>query len=50
MSYLAFWGLLFCFGLLLFRGKHWWRMKEKESLLRLSLSEIEYNLKRNMIA
>ena len=26
MSYLAFWGLLFCFGLLLFRGTHWWRI------------------------
>jgi len=26
MVYLAFWGLLFCFGIILFRGKHWWRI------------------------
>ena len=25
MSYVAFWGLLFSFGVILFRGKHWWR-------------------------
>jgi membrane-associated phospholipid phosphatase len=25
MSYVAFWGLLFSFGIILFRGKHWWR-------------------------
>lgn len=26
MAYLAFWGLLFSFGVLLFQGKHWWRL------------------------
>jgi membrane-associated phospholipid phosphatase len=26
MAYLAFWGLLFCFGIILFQGKHWWRI------------------------
>ena len=26
MSYVAFWGLLFSFGVILFRGKHWWRI------------------------
>ena len=26
MSYVAFWGLLFSFGIILFRGKHWWRI------------------------
>ena len=26
MAFLAFWGLLFCFGLLLFEGKRWWRI------------------------
>jgi undecaprenyl-diphosphatase len=26
MAYLAFWGLLFCFGIILFQGKHWWRL------------------------
>ena len=26
MSYVAFWGLLFSFGLVLFRGKYWWRI------------------------
>jgi membrane-associated phospholipid phosphatase len=26
MSYLAFWGLLFCFGIILFTGKPWWRI------------------------
>jgi undecaprenyl-diphosphatase len=25
MSYVAFWGLLFSFGVILFRGNHWWR-------------------------
>jgi membrane-associated phospholipid phosphatase len=25
MSYVAFWGLLFAFGVILFRGNHWWR-------------------------
>jgi undecaprenyl-diphosphatase len=25
MSYVAFWGLLFSFGIILFKGKHWWR-------------------------
>jgi membrane-associated phospholipid phosphatase len=26
MAYLAFWGLLFCFGIVLFTGTHWWRI------------------------
>lgn len=26
MSYLAFWGLLFSFGIILFRGVRWWRI------------------------
>lgn len=26
MSYIAFWGLLFSFGIILFKGKHWWRI------------------------
>ncbi|MFL5627763.1 MAG: phosphatase PAP2 family protein [Ktedonobacteraceae bacterium] len=26
MAYLAFWGLLFSFGIILFRGKRWWRV------------------------
>src|SRR5947209_5392245 len=26
MSYVAFWGLLLAFGLILFRGKYWWRI------------------------
>lgn len=26
MSYLAFWGLLFSFGIILFRGARWWRI------------------------
>jgi membrane-associated phospholipid phosphatase len=26
MAYLALWGLLFSFGILLFRGRHWWRI------------------------
>lgn len=26
MSYIAFWGLLFSFGIILFRGKYWWRI------------------------
>ncbi len=26
MAYLAFWGLLFSFGIILFRGTHWWRI------------------------
>jgi membrane-associated phospholipid phosphatase len=25
MSYVAFWGLLFSFGIILFRGHYWWR-------------------------
>src|SRR5947209_3219655 len=25
MSYVAFWGLLFFFGIILFKGYHWWR-------------------------
>ncbi len=25
MSYVAFWGLLFSLGVILFRGQHWWR-------------------------
>jgi undecaprenyl-diphosphatase len=25
MAYLAYWGLLFSFGLILFTGRHWWR-------------------------
>ena len=25
MAYVAYWGLLFAFGVLLFRGRHWWR-------------------------
>jgi membrane-associated phospholipid phosphatase len=25
MAYVAFWGLLFAFGVLLFEGRHWWR-------------------------
>jgi membrane-associated phospholipid phosphatase len=25
MAYVAFWGLLFSFGILLFKGNHWWR-------------------------
>lgn len=26
MSYVAYWGLLFTFGIILFRGKRWWRI------------------------
>ncbi len=26
MSYVAFWGLLFSFGCILFKGRHWWRI------------------------
>lgn len=26
MSYVAYWGLLFTFGIILFRGKRWWRV------------------------
>ncbi len=26
MAYLAFWGLLFSFGIIIFRGTHWWRI------------------------
>jgi membrane-associated phospholipid phosphatase len=26
MAYMAFWGLLFSFGIILFRGAHWWRI------------------------
>jgi membrane-associated phospholipid phosphatase len=26
MSYVAFWGLLFSFGIILFRGHYWWRI------------------------
>jgi membrane-associated phospholipid phosphatase len=25
MAYIAYWGLLFCFGVILFQGRHWWR-------------------------
>ena len=25
MAYIAYWGLLFCFGVILFEGRHWWR-------------------------
>src|SRR5258708_1761604 len=25
MAYIAYWGLLFTFGVLLFEGRHWWR-------------------------
>jgi membrane-associated phospholipid phosphatase len=25
MAYIAYWGLLFSFGVILFEGKHWWR-------------------------
>lgn len=25
MSYIAFWGLLFSFGIIVFKGNHWWR-------------------------
>ena len=25
MAYIAFWGLLFAFGVILFQGRHWWR-------------------------
>ena len=25
MAYIAYWGLLFAFGVILFRGRHWWR-------------------------
>ena len=25
MAYVAYWGLLFCFGIILFEGRHWWR-------------------------
>ena len=25
MAYIAFWGLLFSFGIILFKGNHWWR-------------------------
>ncbi len=25
MAYMAFWGLLFSFGIILFKGNHWWR-------------------------
>jgi membrane-associated phospholipid phosphatase len=25
MVYIAFWGLLFAFGVILFEGRHWWR-------------------------
>lgn len=26
MAYVAFWGLLFTFGIIIFRGNHWWRI------------------------
>lgn len=26
MSYVSFWGLLFCFGIILFKGNSWWRI------------------------
>jgi len=25
MAYIAYWGLLFAFGIILFQGRHWWR-------------------------
>jgi undecaprenyl-diphosphatase len=25
MAYIAYWGLLFSFGIILFTGRHWWR-------------------------
>ena len=25
MAYISYWGLLFCFGVILFQGRHWWR-------------------------
>ena len=25
MAYIAYWGLLFCLGIILFQGRHWWR-------------------------
>ncbi len=25
MAYIAYWGLLFAFGVILFKGRHWWR-------------------------
>jgi membrane-associated phospholipid phosphatase len=25
MAYIAYWGLLFAFGVIIFKGKHWWR-------------------------
>lgn len=25
MAYIAYWGLLFCFGIILFQGRYWWR-------------------------
>jgi membrane-associated phospholipid phosphatase len=25
MAYIAYWGLLFCFGVILLQGRHWWR-------------------------
>jgi len=25
MAYIAYWGLLFAFGVILFEGRHWWR-------------------------
>ncbi len=25
MAYIAYWGLLFCFGVILFQGRRWWR-------------------------
>jgi membrane-associated phospholipid phosphatase len=24
MAYIVYWGLLFAFGVILFRGRHWW--------------------------
>jgi undecaprenyl-diphosphatase len=26
MQYVAFWGFLFSLGIILFEGKHWWRL------------------------
>jgi len=26
MAYIAYWGLLFSFGVILFEGRHWWRI------------------------
>ena len=38
MAYLAFWGLLFCFGIILFQGKRWWSALRWSSWLALLAS------------